>query len=63
VDNLTTLPNGAPEDVAREVADALKQAADRPIIITPGCTFDPAKVPEANLHAIGRAVQEKGGNP
>jgi len=52
VDNLETMPNGSPEDCADEVRDALRQAQDRPIMITPGCTFDPASVPEENLRAI-----------
>ena len=56
VDNLSTMPNGSPADVTREVTDAPKQAAGRPIMISPGCTFDPAKVPPANLKAFGAAV-------
>ena len=36
VDNLTTLPRGSSGDVAHQVADALSQAGDRPIIIAPG---------------------------
>lgn len=59
VDNLGTLPNGSAADVAREVADALKQAGARPMIVTPGCTFDPLRVPQANLHAIAQAVRER----
>ena len=27
-------------------------AASRPIMIAPGCTFDPQRVPKANLEAI-----------
>ncbi len=57
VDNLTTLPAGTPEDCEREVADALAQAGDRPILIGPGCTFDPRRVPPANLEAVRRAVE------
>ncbi|UCD28355.1 MAG: hypothetical protein JSV03_14920 [Planctomycetota bacterium] len=52
VDNLKTMPEGTPEDCADEVRDALRQAKDRPIIITPGCTFDPEAVPAENLKAI-----------
>jgi hypothetical protein len=44
--------------VREEVADALRQAQDRPIMIAPGCTFDPARVPEANLHALADAVRQ-----
>lgn len=52
VDNLKTLPKGTPDDVAYEVRDAIRQARHRPIMITAGCTYDPAAVPEANLHAM-----------
>jgi uroporphyrinogen decarboxylase len=57
VDNLGTLVDGSPEDCAAEVRDALAQAGARPIFITPGCTFDPLRVPVANLHAIRQAVE------
>jgi uroporphyrinogen decarboxylase len=57
VDNLGTLVSGTPRDVAAEVADALAQAGDRPILVAPGCTFDPARVPEGNLHALADAVR------
>ena len=52
VDNLGTLPLGTPEQVTAEVRDAIRQAKNRPIIITPGCTYDPTAVPEANLYAM-----------
>ncbi len=57
VDNLRTLPSGTPEDCAAEVRDALRQAAGRPILITPGCTFDPAAVPSQNLRAMVAAAR------
>jgi uroporphyrinogen decarboxylase len=57
VDNLTTLPEGTPEDCAAQVAEALRQAAGRPMIIAPGCTYDPARVPRANLKALCDAVR------
>lgn len=57
VDNLGTLAGGTPQDVAREVRDALQQAGDRPILVTPGCTYDPAAVPEANLLAMVEAAR------
>ncbi len=56
VDNLGTLVTGKPEDCAREVRDALQQAGPRPIMIAPGCTYDPQRVPRANLEAVCRAV-------
>jgi len=58
VDHLRTLPEGAPDDCAREVADALRQAGERPVIIAPGCTYDPQRVPRENLEAVVRAVHE-----
>ena len=56
VDNLGTMVRGSPDDCAKEVADALRQAGGRPIMIAPGCTYDPQAVPEDNLRAIRRAV-------
>lgn len=57
VDNLGTMVNGSPSQVRAEVADATRQAGRRPIMIAPGCTFDPQKVPHANLEAIAEAVR------
>ena len=56
LDNLGTMVTGSPGDCAAEVADALRQAGERPMLVAPGCTFDPAAVPAENLHAIRRAV-------
>ena len=56
VDNLGTLVTGTPDQCAREVEDALVQAGSRPIMIAPGCTFDPGLVPPENLHAIREAA-------
>jgi len=58
VDNLITLRDGTPAAVAAEVTDALRQAGPRPIMIAPGCTFDPVRVPAANLEALARTVRE-----
>lgn len=57
VDNLTTFPNGTPTDCMNEVADALAQAGNRPIIVAPGCTYDPERVPRENLEAVCRAAR------
>jgi len=57
LDNLETMATGTPDDCARQVADALRQAGARPILVAPGCTFDPAAVPAENLQAIRRAVE------
>lgn len=61
VDNLTTLPRGMPEDCAAEVRDALRQAGERPIIVAPGCTYDPALVPAENLRAMFAAARAGAG--
>ena len=58
LDNLETMVTGSPEDCARQVADALGQAAGRPMLVAPGCTYDPDRVPVANLRAIRQAVGE-----
>ena len=60
LDNLGTLARGLPEDCEREAADAIGQAGGRPMILAPGCTFDPATVPAENLHAIRRFVDNLG---
>ncbi len=56
LDNVRTMVTGSPDECASQVTDALQQAAGRPILIAPGCTFDPSAVPSENLHAIRRAV-------
>jgi uroporphyrinogen decarboxylase len=57
LNNLGTMASGSPEDCERELADAIQQAGGRPIIVAPGCTFDPATVPPENLRALRRAVE------
>jgi uroporphyrinogen decarboxylase len=57
VDNLNTLPTGTAGEVEQEVRDALRQAGDRPMIVSAGCTFDPDAVPSENLDAMVRAVR------
>ena len=47
---------GTPDDCARQVADAVAQAGGRPMMIAPGCTFDPVRA-RRSLHAIRRAVE------
>ncbi len=56
IDHLGTLLSGSPDDIEREVANAADEAAGRPIMVAPGCTFDGHAVPPANLRAIRRAV-------
>jgi len=57
VDNLNTLVRGSEDDCRAEVRDALEQAGGRPVIISAGCTYDPAAVPESNLEAVCRAAR------
>ncbi len=57
LDNLETMVSGSPDDCVRQVADALRQAGGRPMLIAPGCTYDPQRVPAANLHAVRGAVE------
>ena len=56
IDNLGTLIAGTPSEVEQEVVDAAQQAAGRPIIVAPGCTFDGHSAPAENLRAIRTAV-------
>jgi uroporphyrinogen decarboxylase len=56
--NFNTLPKGTPEDCAFEVRDAIRQARQRPIIVAPGCTYDPQAVPEENLRAVVAAARQ-----
>lgn len=57
LDNLGTLVDGSPEECAAQARDAVAQAGDRPILVAPGCTYTPAKVPLANLRAARDAVR------
>ena len=57
VDNLEALPRGTPEEVAKQVRDTIAQAGERPILIGPGCTFDPNVVPPENLRAMCQAAR------
>ncbi|HAS82514.1 MAG TPA: hypothetical protein DCS43_07545 [Verrucomicrobia bacterium] len=55
IDHLGVLVQGSPAENRAQVADALQQAGDRPILIAPGCAYDPDQLPEANLLAIREA--------
>ncbi len=59
-DNLATLPNGTADACAGEVANAIEQAGSRPIMIAPGCTYNPDVVPPENLEALRRSVERTG---
>ncbi|MEE9296914.1 MAG: uroporphyrinogen decarboxylase family protein [Phycisphaerae bacterium] len=58
LNHLAILPGASVQSCVEEVHDAVAQAGDRPIIIAPGCTFDPTRVPPANLAAVRRAVDQ-----
>jgi len=51
----TTLPKGSPEDVEREVRDAIEQTGGLRVVIGAGCVT-PITTPEENLQAARRAV-------
>lgn len=53
----TTLPKGSPEDVRREVQDAVEQTGGLGVIIGAGCVA-PVTTPEENFRAAREAVQE-----
>lgn len=55
MDHVGTIATGSPDDVAREVHDAIRQAAGKPLIIAPGCSF-PSDAPEGNLQAVFEAL-------
>jgi uroporphyrinogen decarboxylase len=57
LDNLGTLVKGDAEQCKAEAKDALRQAGDRPILVSPGCTYDPKAVPAENLRAAIEAVR------
>jgi uroporphyrinogen decarboxylase len=56
LNHVSTLSEGSAEACAAEVCDAVAQAGDRAIIVAPGCTYAPDRVPHANLVAARRAV-------
>jgi uroporphyrinogen decarboxylase len=56
LDHVGTMVKGSPSDCAQQMVDAVEQAGGRPIMLAPGCTFDPKAVPEANLRALRQAA-------
>jgi uroporphyrinogen decarboxylase len=58
LDNLGTMATGSPEDCEKEAVDAIQQAGNRPMILAPGCTFDPESVAPENLRAIRESVDK-----
>jgi uroporphyrinogen decarboxylase len=57
VSEKTTLPDGAPEQVAEEVRQAIAQTAGRRVLIAPGCSIPP-RTPRENLAAAAAAARE-----
>ncbi len=57
VNNLQTLPCGQPSEVAAEVRDAIAAAAGYPLIVAPGCTYDPRAVADENIRAVVAAAR------
>ena len=57
LNNLGTLVDGTPEQCAAEARDAAAQAGDRRLLVTPGCTYDPARVSLDNLRAARDALR------
>jgi uroporphyrinogen decarboxylase len=55
--NERRIGGATPEDVEREIADALQQTnGGRGLIVAPGCTV-PTETPPANLDAFKQAVE------
>jgi uroporphyrinogen decarboxylase len=57
VNNLSTLARGRPADVTAEVVNAIAAAGEGPLIVAPGCTYDPDVVPDENIHAMVAAAR------
>jgi uroporphyrinogen decarboxylase len=56
VSEKTTLPDGAPEDVAAEVRQALRETGGVRLLLAPGCSIPP-RTPAANLAAAASAAR------
>ncbi|MBU0640709.1 MAG: hypothetical protein KKB50_17740 [Planctomycetes bacterium] len=57
VSNLKTLPYGKPVEVVAEVCDAIAAAAGYPLLITPGCTYDPDAISDENVLTMVASVR------
>lgn len=56
VDELGALQTGTPDSVIRQAQDAIHVTGGRAFLLTPGCGTN-MDVPDANLHALRRAVE------
>ena len=57
LDNLGTLASGTAKECETELLDALIQAGKRPIMISPGCTYDPTLVKDENIFAVCQLIR------
>lgn len=53
--SVSTVAQGTPDDVAKEVRQALSETAGQRFLLAPSCSIPP-ETPEANLHAVRSAV-------
>ncbi len=56
IEQLGLLQNGSPEEVSAQALDAIASMNGRRLILSTGCTY-PLSVPEANLMAMRRSVE------
>jgi len=56
VSEKSILPDGTPEQVAAEVAEAIAQTGGRRLLVAPGCSIPP-RTPHGNLAAAAAAVR------
>jgi uroporphyrinogen decarboxylase len=57
IDQVGVLAHGSIADNQAQVANALHQAGERPILVAPGCAYHPDDVPKANIQAIREACR------
>jgi uroporphyrinogen decarboxylase len=51
------LASATPEEVERKALSAIEETGGRGLLLGPGCSILTAKTPDANLHALRRAVE------
>jgi uroporphyrinogen decarboxylase len=56
IEQYKTLRFGSPDDVTKQVHDAIRQMKGRSLVVATGCTY-PLDVPHANLLALRKAVE------
>ncbi len=60
INGRATLCTGTVNEVKAEIEDSIKQMAGKPFILSPCCVIPVVGVPDKNLHAIRRYVEERG---